>query len=140
MNADRWNWGDYTALTYAWESFKGSAEILLEGYRFRVTRNLECFLRELARRAGQEEMRGVSVWVDALCINQGDLGERDEQVPMMGAIYQMARCAVAWMGPGDESTDEGMALVGKLIYTRFFHPADYCTYLVAILEETDWDV
>jgi hypothetical protein len=37
-------------------------------------------------------------WIDAICINQNDLNERNEQVPRMGDIYSMASRVWIWMG------------------------------------------
>lgn len=39
------------------------------------------------------------LWVDALCINQEDTVERQNQVAKMGEIYNMARRVVVWVGP-----------------------------------------
>ncbi|KAF2822682.1 hypothetical protein CC86DRAFT_458461 [Ophiobolus disseminans] len=37
-------------------------------------------------------------WVDALCINQQDIDERNTQVQMMGKIYSLAKLVVVWLG------------------------------------------
>jgi hypothetical protein len=37
-------------------------------------------------------------WIDAICINQSDINERNEQVPRMGDIYSMASRVWIWMG------------------------------------------
>jgi hypothetical protein len=38
-------------------------------------------------------------WVDAICINQKDVPERDSQVSQMGTIYRDADCVHVWLGP-----------------------------------------
>ncbi|KAK4459749.1 heterokaryon incompatibility protein-domain-containing protein, partial [Cladorrhinum samala] len=44
--------------------------------------------------------RGVRwVWVDAVCINQLDVGERASQVAQMGMIYKQAFQTVVYLGP-----------------------------------------
>ncbi|TLD11702.1 hypothetical protein PspLS_11785 [Pyricularia sp. CBS 133598] len=44
--------------------------------------------------------RGVRLlWVDALCINQGDVQERGVQVAKMGSIYGSSRRVVVFLGP-----------------------------------------
>jgi hypothetical protein len=40
----------------------------------------------------------VRFWIDAVCINQNDMNERNEQVPRMGDIYSMASRVWIWMG------------------------------------------
>jgi hypothetical protein len=42
------------------------------------------------------------VWVDQLCINQGDLAEKSQQIPFMADIYQNANITVIWLGEEDE--------------------------------------
>lgn len=38
------------------------------------------------------------LWVDALCINQGDLDEKKIQVPLMGQVYSKAAAVQIWLG------------------------------------------
>ncbi|CZT42628.1 uncharacterized protein RSE6_02562 [Rhynchosporium secalis] len=38
------------------------------------------------------------IWIDALCINQLDVAERNEQVQLMGELYQNAQCVHSWTG------------------------------------------
>ncbi|KAJ8113854.1 hypothetical protein OPT61_g4122 [Boeremia exigua] len=37
-------------------------------------------------------------WIDAICINQADEGEKTKQVAMMGRIFENAQRVVAWLG------------------------------------------
>lgn len=41
-----------------------------------------------------------TIWTDAICINQNDTDERNNQVKRMGDIYHFAHRVVAWLGPG----------------------------------------
>jgi hypothetical protein len=51
--------------------------------------------------------RARCIWVDALCINQQDMAERQSQVRLMGTIYGTAKHVLCWLGtfngPGGES-------------------------------------
>jgi hypothetical protein len=40
-------------------------------------------------------------WIDALCIDQSNIEERNCQVPMMGKIYNQAQTVLAWLGEED---------------------------------------
>jgi hypothetical protein len=43
--------------------------------------------------------------VDALCIDQQDINERNYQVTQMGRIYALAKMVLVWLGKyGDGST------------------------------------
>ena len=59
----------------------------------KVTESLLTALRNL--RYAKESRR---LWVDQLCINQGDTEERGAQVSIMGEIYNKATCTVVWLG------------------------------------------
>ncbi|KAI0596488.1 heterokaryon incompatibility protein-domain-containing protein [Biscogniauxia sp. FL1348] len=56
----------------------------------------------------------VSIWVDAICINQSDVDEKSAQVTMMDLIYSVATYVVAWLGPPDEHSDDGIQTLNKL--------------------------
>jgi hypothetical protein len=45
------------------------------------------------------------IWVDALCINQKDVAERQSQVRMMGAVYGKAEHVLCWLGPFNGQED-----------------------------------
>ena len=40
-------------------------------------------------------------WIDALCINQDDVEEKNEQVKLMCKIYSKAKKVYAWLGKPD---------------------------------------
>ena len=68
------------------------APIRLNDHVFYVTTNLK---EALLHVVGKSE-REISLWVDALCINQADNEEKSEQVRLMGEIYSRATGVIAW--------------------------------------------
>lgn len=46
------------------------------------------------------------IWIDALCINQKDVAERQSQVRMMGAIYGTAERVLCWLGPFSDRDED----------------------------------
>lgn len=77
---------DYEALSYAWgESTKGQKIGVNDAVNLPITDNLHQSLRRLRF---LREVR--TFWVDAICINQADDGERSQQVQRMGLIYENA--------------------------------------------------
>jgi hypothetical protein len=46
------------------------------------------------------------IWIDALCIDQSNLPERNHQVKLMSALYSQARHVVAWLGEAKEKSTE----------------------------------
>jgi Heterokaryon incompatibility protein (HET) len=47
----------------------------------------------------REPTRAIRLWVDAICINQGDVNEGDQQVALMGQIYSIANHTIICLGP-----------------------------------------
>jgi hypothetical protein len=85
----------YTALSYTWGSPDDTRMIELDGKAFEVRRNLWDFLDEARRR---KDTRSDRLWIDAICIHQAHVSERNHQVGMMGEIYSKAAKVVAWLG------------------------------------------
>jgi hypothetical protein len=71
--------------------------ITVEGQVIQVTRNFRDAFRVF-------NITPTLVWADALCINQQDITERNQQVNMMSTIYRKATNVAVWLGP-DEHND-----------------------------------
>ncbi|KAI0006392.1 heterokaryon incompatibility protein-domain-containing protein [Xylariaceae sp. FL0662B] len=52
-------------------------------------------------------------WIDAVCINQADLVERNAQVQMMGRIYSSAAITTIWLGTCPQLLSPGIARLEK---------------------------
>ncbi|KAF9695608.1 hypothetical protein EKO04_006617 [Ascochyta lentis] len=92
---------NYDALSYYWCKEKSPRKAAVNGKSMTIGLFLDCALRHLRNKANQTRL----LWVDALCINQGDVGERNHQVQLMGNIYSSAHIVHIWLGPeraGDE--------------------------------------
>ncbi|EFQ25166.1 heterokaryon incompatibility protein [Colletotrichum graminicola] len=88
----------FAALSYVWGDPSQQQQIRVSGHEVFVTKNLFDALRHF-RLPDQELM----LWADALCINQGDLEERADQVQLMREIYSRAATVLVWLGlDGDE--------------------------------------
>jgi hypothetical protein len=66
-----------------------------------VRRNVVEMLRYMRRRTAERYL-----WIDAICINQADAGEKGTQVSMMGDIYADASRVLIWLGPPSFTTPE----------------------------------
>jgi hypothetical protein len=87
----------YHALSYVWGSKNVKRPIMLNNTVFPVTVNLEGALRHL-RELHKADRDDFVLWIDALCINQGDVKERTSQVQMMGKIYAQSEEVVVYLG------------------------------------------
>ncbi|KAL9580805.1 MAG: hypothetical protein Q9212_004271 [Teloschistes hypoglaucus] len=108
----RYSWGDYLALSYEWGNPNETRDILLNGNRMKVGRNLESALRVL--RDKQPVRSGYKLWIDALSINQQDKRERGQEVKRMHRIYKDACAVVVWLGPEADESKKGMSLIHTL--------------------------
>jgi hypothetical protein len=93
---------NYVALSYVW----GDPTINFDSHEEdSVELNLSAstalgHLLLLASEAGE-----LNIWIDQLCINQGDDEEIKQQVSMMWRIYQVAQEVIGWLGPASENSD-----------------------------------
>lgn len=65
-----------------------------------ITKNLYEALPALRSNLQQDTL----LWVDAICINQRDLGEREAQVAIMRGVYKEASTVRIWLGKEGKST------------------------------------
>jgi hypothetical protein len=115
---DRYNWGDYLALSYVWGDQTHKKDVILNGSRFEVGPNLHDALSHL-RNSFEVRSRKLKVWIDAICINQEDLGERATEVKKMDMIHSEALAVRGWLGyPSDEVSPE-MPVVRSMLDHAF---------------------
>lgn len=90
----------FMALSYVWGAPSVTDTILLNGIRRQVTRNLAVALRCLTPSVRKNQRTGTNsrLWVDAVCINQDDIPERNHQVSLMGELYSSATGVFSWLG------------------------------------------
>jgi hypothetical protein len=56
------------------------------------------------------------LWIDAICINQQDVQERNHQVRIMSHIYKWAECVRVWLGGPTNKDGEAFKLMEKILY------------------------
>lgn len=74
--------------------------------------------------------------MDALCINQFDINEKEEQVLKMAHIYRKAYNVNVWLGsanPGDLVSNRAMAFIPKVI-----NPDNHAALLANDAYIEDW--
>ena len=78
-----------------------------------ITSNLLSFLGLVSHTAP-----GARWWIDALCINQEDNEEKDQQIWMMANIYEKAQRVIVWLGQADTDSDIAMRLMSRVYMLR----------------------
>ena len=93
------NTPSYTALSYAWGASEGTTSIICNEKLLKVTRNCGRALHRIRQMQGNNS---INLWVDAICIDQGDtpevVTEKTRQIQIMGEIYKNASHVTAWVG------------------------------------------
>jgi hypothetical protein len=94
----------YEAVSYVWGAMSAPdgrrRTIEIEGKLLDVTQNLHEALSDF-----RDDVLPRTLWVDAICINQGNEDEKSAQVAMMADIYKRASRILVYLG----DADEGMA-------------------------------
>ena len=118
---------EYVALSYCWTKAPPTCQIELNREAFYVRPNLYAYL-ELMR----EEEQTWWIFIDALCINQEDLHERNTQVHLMGDIYGNAVETIAWQGAEGNLDDETARRLSRICdgttnVSELFDSPDECS-------------
>jgi hypothetical protein len=101
----------YVALSYAWGDAAGSSLIIIGSETVSVTRNLRHALLRLRPKRGEEDL---VMWIDAICINQEDIPERNFQTANMRAIYQHAASVDVWLGLENDGSSMAVQMARDL--------------------------
>lgn len=98
----------YVALTYEWGDLDPVVDFRLDGALIQIRYNLWTLLDTiLLKVAGRKIPDDTCFWIDALCIDQASLAEKNAQVALMGTIYSSASLVFAWLGrPSSENPDQ----------------------------------
>jgi len=93
----------YEALSYTWGSIENPKEAYTNGELMTIRQNLWDALQHLRY---QHEQRVL--WIDAICIDQHNIAERNHQVGQMRSIYSRAEEVIVWLGVETEGSQLAM--------------------------------
>lgn len=101
----------YSALSWCWGSDDTlKHEIYIhEGndvFSLGVRKNLYDALLALRR-----TNKNITLWVDAVCINQNAFFERNHQIQLMSLIYGLAESVLVWLGEADDDSKAAMRFI-----------------------------
>lgn len=130
---------EFEAVSYTWGNEQYSRSIRFKSGTLAITPSLEAALRvfrhpvpgalgwafeHVRRFFGSDSWRhtlipGTSyLWIDAICINQEDLDERNRQIKVMGEIYRRAKRLLIWLGVESNNSDVAMNFLSMAGETR----------------------
>jgi len=101
---------EYDAISYVWGNDEPIHEIFIDGQKAMIRTNLYSALLRFRRSPeinGSQEASNRNLqrrlWADALCINQADILERNQQVQSMKLVFAQARSVLIWLRESVES-------------------------------------
>jgi hypothetical protein len=108
---------EYTALSYVWGTDSASQMIQVDGANRLITPNLELVLRHIRipLRSTKAEMDAfyakfprqrtegrrraiICLWIDAICIDQGNMTEKIHQIKLMDYVFSIGRDSLFGLG------------------------------------------
>jgi hypothetical protein len=110
----------YEALSYVWGSEDKPKSIAVNDQNLHITQNLYTALLRL-----QDHLCSRVIWIDAICIDQGNTKEKEHQIPLIAEIYAKARRVVVWLGEAEDDSDqalEDIRLIGEGVTARLSSP------------------
>lgn len=99
----------HETVSYVWRNASVRATIHINGRRADVPASSAAVLRRVRH---ESEVR--LLWLDAVCINQGNIEEKNHQVATMRHIYTNSRRTLIWLGNSDEGTHRALHSVQRI--------------------------
>jgi hypothetical protein len=100
-NTDLEHQPEYEAISWFWGEPPFTGSMILNGVHFTIPQNLVEALKHF-----RLPERPRTLWVDAVCIDQTKIPEREAQIKLMGDIYSTATCTLVWLGLMETDTDQ----------------------------------
>lgn len=102
----------YTALSYAWGPYENLQKIFCSDAAYlKVTPNLYRALKQI-----RHPSEFQTFWIDAICVNQEDIDERNQQVAQMKDIYSQSQKLLIWLGDlGNKSAHDLVTRLASVV-------------------------
>lgn len=127
--------------SYAWGDPTRNHVIHIDGEALGVATNLYNALLRLSRQPSQQSSQtdedSLYLWIDAICIDQDNIRERNHQVPWMNTVYSAASEVLVWLGCGSQRSAHSLSTVlGES--SRPPPSGEYATEAVETLVHSAW--
>jgi hypothetical protein len=135
LHVGTWDTSKYEALSYSWGNTNLKKTIKVNGRVFFVTKNLYKALRYL-----RNETTARYLWVDAICIDQKDVEDTNQQVRQMYQIYASAEKVIVWLGIATVGFQQVFECTGRRVPQAFGYSRAISKVLCAAWWERIWVV
>lgn len=107
----------FHAVSYCWGTDTETCGLAIaDGTYITISKTVLHMLQVLLGQ--QDEM---TLWIDAVCINQADLTEKGKQVSLMGEVYSLATDVLVWLGDCTRKNEE---TVQNWMSEKYVQPPD----------------
>ena len=127
----------YVALSYSWEGQDRDREFFIYDVSgitkcLMITKNCEdaiigfqkglnsSFLESIGSLKTSTGTKFMPLWIDAICIDQENLEERNQQVSILVDIYSRAYIVYIWLGPGTPESNKVFKFVFRWQILLYF--------------------
>ncbi|CAA9956733.1 HET domain containing protein [Pyrenophora teres f. maculata] len=131
----------YIALSYTWDKDGVGKHIQIDGTSFIVGASLWNFLQQYRKKeylktcCEEEPQKSVPLWIDAICIDQANIPERNHQVSLMRDVYTGAVSVIVWLGLAQKNEELAFLLAR---YPDLRHVEEFYTALADVLNKPYW--
>ncbi|KAI4218869.1 MAG: hypothetical protein L6R36_008706 [Xanthoria steineri] len=108
---------DFIALSYCWGSSETPEVMLCNGKSHRITTSLNAALKGFRE---SPQTRGRLLWADAVSIDQNNISEKSEQIPLMRRIYTEADACLVFLAEAEQLVTQGIDLMFRLSTIQSF--------------------
>ncbi|KAK5164344.1 uncharacterized protein LTR77_010040 [Saxophila tyrrhenica] len=126
-------------ISYVWGSPNDKKKLLIDGLPLDIPASADITLRHFVHYLnygpGKDDTKELSkrpFWLDSVCINQGDFGERAQQVRLMKDIYSDAALTFIWLGEDTDLTAELGAQALRNYYKRDDDVDDWTSSILTV--------
>ncbi|KAI1422587.1 HET-domain-containing protein [Xylaria sp. FL1777] len=104
---------EFTAISYTWDHPATPVSSIVISNSPLSSLPLSRTLHELFEELQTRHEPKSALWIDALCIDQGNAVERAAQVALMGRVFSSARRVMVWLGSSTPETHEAFHFVNS---------------------------
>lgn len=99
----------FMTVSYTWGSIHSDERLNLNGHDVPILQSVAPLLHMLSSNSCPDfDSRHDYLWLDSICINQRNDGERASQVKLMRKIYGQASQTLVWLGEQSDDTDQAI--------------------------------
>ncbi|KAK4172325.1 heterokaryon incompatibility protein-domain-containing protein [Triangularia setosa] len=100
---------EYECLSYVWGIDKKPFAISINSAPLPITTSLNSLLKRLRNTIANPPL----LWIDAICISQNELAEKDLKVALMSDIYRVARRVIVDLGEYSPDVPQALEFVTR---------------------------